>query len=69
MTTTLQQKKIAMHAAETAYHGMIAYDAYGKAAGAREVDGMNYEWLVAYGSICVTYQVGNEVTSKCIDAN
>lgn len=65
MTSTLHNKKLAMHAAETAFHGTIAYHASGKSNGSRQVDGIDYEWRVELNTICVVYNGGSEVT-KCL---
>lgn len=63
MTLTLHNKKLGMHAAETAFHGTIAHLADGQLSGVRQVDGIDYEWRVGADSICVVY---GEVT-KCLD--
>ena len=66
MTSTLNNKKMAMHASETAFHGTIAYHASGKTSGTRQVDGIDYEWIVNLDTICIVYEGGNEVTTKCL---
>lgn len=67
MTSTLNQKKMAMHASETAFRGTIAYHASGKSSGLRQVDGIDYEWHVELNAICVVYKGGSEVTTKCLN--
>ena len=66
MTTILSDKKLAMYAAETLYHGTILYDSYGINEGVRHIDGHDYEWIVKTQSICVGYKLDGEVLSKCI---
>lgn len=58
---------MAMHASETAFHGTIAYHSAGKSSGTRKVDGVDYEWHVQLNAICVVYNGGGGVTTKCLD--
>ena len=67
MTTMLYDKKLAMHAAETLYHGAILYNSYGINEGVLRIDGDSYEWVVKTQSICVSYKLDGEVMTKCID--
>lgn len=67
MTSTLHNKKIEMHATETAYRGTIAYHANGKLSGDRLVEGKSYEWDVVGGTICVSFLIDTEVKTKCIE--
>ena len=66
MTTMLSNKKLAMHAAETLYHGTILYDSHGINEGVRHIDGRDFEWVVKTQSICVGYKLDEEVLTKCI---
>lgn len=68
MTGTMHKKKISMHAAETAYQGAIAYQAYRQVEGTRTVGEINYDWRVTGNAICVSYQLDNEVLTKCIES-
>lgn len=65
MTTKLHHKKLAMYAAETAYHAAIAYNAYGEISGKRSVEQIDYTWDTGLSSICVAYQPEAEVLTKC----
>ena len=67
MTTTLHNKKIAMHAAETAYKGTIAYHAYGVREGEQSIEGIQFNWIVHGHSICVSYSPSTEVVTTCVD--
>ena len=67
MTSKLNDKKLAMHAAETVFHGAIAHRAYGKLNGVRQVEGVDYEWHVETDSICVAYSISSQVVTKCLD--
>ena len=67
MTSKLNDKKLAMHAAETAFHGTIAHHAYGKLSGVRQVEKMEYEWRIESDSICVSYRISSRVVTKCLD--
>ncbi len=66
MTTTLYDKKRAMHATETAYHGTIAYHANNKSSGVREVEGTSYDWFVEEDTICVSYSTTKGDQRICI---
>lgn len=66
MTTTLHEKKLAMHGAETAYYGAVTYRAYGINSGTRKIDGMEYVWHVAGSDICISYERADEVKTKCV---
>ncbi|MDS9471078.1 hypothetical protein E2C16_06150 [Sporosarcina pasteurii] len=63
----MQKKKLSMHAAETAYQGAIAYQAYRQVEGSRTVDEINYNWQVTSNAICVSYRLDHEVLTKCIE--
>lgn len=67
MTSKLNDKKLAMHAAETAFHGTIAHHAYGELNGIRQVEGMDYEWRVESDSICVSYSISSRGVTKCLE--
>lgn len=67
MTSKLNDKKLAMHAAETAFHGTIAHYAYGELNGIRQVEGMDYEWRVESDSICVSYSISSRGVTKCLE--
>jgi len=63
----LYEKKSAMYAAETAYHGAISYRAYAINNGTRHIDGIDYDWEINGDSICIAYNPGGEVIKKCVD--
>lgn len=67
MTSILYQKKQSMRAAETAYQGMIIYNAYGIKEGTRIIEDATYDWLIEEDSICVSYVVGDKAAKKCVD--
>ena len=67
MTTTLYRKELTMHAAETAYQGVITYGAYGVSAGRRSYEGTDFDWEITENSICVTYLAFDKVAEKCVD--
>lgn len=69
ITMNLQKKKYAMHAAETLYHGAIAYRAHGLSMGDHQIDKMNYHWTADEREVCVSYTIGEKGYSKCIDSN
>lgn len=56
-----------MYAAETAYKGTIIFHAHAINKGTRNVDGIDYEWEIAEGAICITYRPGGKVMSKCVN--
>ena len=55
-----------MHAAETMYHGAILYKSSGKTKGNREVEGVQFDWVITDQLICVSYQPENEMIEKCL---
>lgn len=67
MTTQLHNKKLAMHAAETAYHGAIIFQSTQVREGVRKIDGSDYAWMTHANAICVTYKLDAERTKTCID--
>lgn len=67
MTTVLHEKKLMMHAAETAYYGSITHRAYDVFAGTRTIDGVDYSWQVDNNRICTFYELVSEVKMKCAD--
>ena len=66
MSLKLQMKKSQMYAAETALQGAIYFKAYGLLEGAREVDGVNYDWSIEGQSVCVSYSIVNRTSRKCV---
>jgi hypothetical protein len=67
MASMLHEKKLGMYAAETAYQGTIAYDAYRIKEGIRQVESAKFEWLINGNSICVFYLSNDKVSQKCVD--
>lgn len=67
MTTKLTNKRFSMYAAETAFHGAIAYQSYGKVNGTRHVEGVDYTWRIESDTICIEYVIGRESLIKCLD--
>ncbi|MGN7387822.1 hypothetical protein [Sporosarcina sp. SAFN-015] len=65
-STRLEMKKLGMHAAESAYHGAILYQAYGLIAGENHIDKTIYRWSVQGEGICVSYQFIEREFEKCI---
>jgi len=66
MSLKLQMKKSQMYAAETALQGAIYFKAHGLLEGVREVDGVSYDWSIEGQSVCVSYNIVNQVHRKCV---
>ncbi|WP_432358621.1 hypothetical protein [Sporosarcina sp. UB5] len=66
MSVRLEMKRLSMHAAESAYHGAILYNAYGMVAGTNRVDKTVYNWVVESERICVTYHYIEKEVVECI---
>lgn len=67
VTSKLYERKLAMHAAETAYYGSILYRSYQLTEGTREIDGKYFDWVIEGQAICVVYEQSGEETAKCIN--
>ncbi|WP_339250531.1 hypothetical protein NSQ43_12110 [Sporosarcina sp. FSL W8-0480] len=67
MSARLEMKRLAMHAAETAYHGAILHKSYGLSAGVNHIKGVSYSWSVNGDSICVMYNSIETEVNKCIN--
>ncbi len=66
LTTKLEEKKLAMIAAETAFQGAILHKNKGELNGRRQVGRTFYEWTYTEHTICVTYARHNNEVEKCI---
>lgn len=66
MTSQLHHKKLAMHAAETAYHAALAYEYDQLTSGVREIDGNLYTWSTEASEICISYLSAAEERIKCV---
>ncbi|MFS0689730.1 hypothetical protein AB1K89_10850 [Sporosarcina sp. 179-K 8C2 HS] len=67
LSERLEMKKMAMHAAESAYHGAILYHAYGMMAGTNRIEKSVYQWSIDSEGICVTYHYIEREFVKCIE--
>lgn len=67
LSNQIQRKKERMHAAETAFHAAILYTNYGIATGRREIDLVQYSWMISDDTICVTTDHVRKEIIKCID--
>ncbi len=67
VTSKLYERKLSMHAAETAYHGTVLYRSYQLTEGRRQVDGKHFDWVIEEQSVCVFYEQGGEGLTKCIN--
>lgn len=68
MSLKLQIKKSQMYAAETALQGAIYFKAYGLLEGVRQVDSVNYDWVIEGQSVCVSYNIVNQARRKCVNS-
>lgn len=66
VTSKLQIKKAQMYAAETALQGAIYFSSYGLREGVRQVEGVDYEWVINGQSVCVSYMIVDKAFSKCV---
>lgn len=67
MNIILHEKKLALHAVETAYYGAITHRAYAIGSGTRKIDGMDYDWHVVGSEICISYDHVDGVKVKCVE--
>ncbi|MGE7623668.1 hypothetical protein ACQKMD_11545 [Viridibacillus sp. NPDC096237] len=66
MKATLNNKKMAMHAAETAYQATLRVDQGEQLQGNRTIENVNYQWYFTNNEICVFYDNLKGQQQKCI---
>lgn len=66
MIDKLNDKKLAMYAAETAMQATIVWRMHGVFEGNRIMDDVVFEWVIVEHGICVEYLSRDKVEKKCI---
>ena len=56
LRTTLQNKKLEMHASEVALNGALQMQYYGSSSGQEMIEQTIYHWVYQSGTICVQFQ-------------
>ena len=66
LRTTLQNKKLEMHASEVALNGALQMQYYGTSSGQEIIEQTIYQWVYQSGTICVQFQNSTKELEKCI---